>query len=87
MEFDGSQQVLERLAGGAAFHQIAQRLEFRLAQGAVKFEVEIDPFLAQDMGEEEFGIEPRALDAVFLEVAGGGGNDFLHGFQNGGTGD
>jgi len=81
VEFDGAQQVLERFAGGPAFHQIAQGVEFAVAQGAVEFEVKVDAFFPQDVGEQKLRIEPRALDTVFLKVTGGGRDDLLDRLQ------
>lgn len=81
VELDGAEEVLEGLAGGAAFHEEAEGVEDGLAEGAVEFEVEIDAAFAEEVGEEELGIEAGALDAVFFEVTGGGGDDVLHGFH------
>ncbi len=83
MELDGAKEVLEGLAGGPALHQAAQGVEFAVAEGAVEFEVEIDALFAQDVGEEELGIEARTFNLVFAQVTGGGGDDFLHGFHAG----
>lgn len=83
MEFHRPEEVLERLAGSAALHQDAERLQFALAQGAVEFQVQVNALLAEDVGQEVLRIEARAFDAMFLEVTGGGGDDFLHRFQQG----
>ena len=84
VEVHRAEEMLERLAGGAAFHEDAEGVEFALAEGAVEFEVEVDAlFLAKDVGEEPLGIEAGALDAVLIEVAGGGCDDVLDGFQGG----
>lgn len=78
MELDGAEEMLERLAGGAAFHQVAQGVEFAFAEGAVKFEVEVDAFFPEHVGEQMFGVQARAFNAMLLKITGGGGDDFLH---------
>jgi hypothetical protein len=81
VELDGAEKVLEGLAGGTAFHEEAEGIEFAVGEGAVEFEVEFEAFFAENVREEELGVEAGALDAVFLEVTGGGCDDVLHGFQ------
>ena len=35
----------------------------------------------EDVGEQQLRVEARAFDAVFLEITGGRGNDFLNVLQ------
>jgi len=81
MELGGAQEMLQGLAGGAAFHEEAEGVEFAVAEGAVELEVEVDAFFCEDVRQEVLGVQAWALDAVFLEITGGGGEDLLHGFQ------
>ena len=81
VEVDRTEKVLERLAGGPAFHEVAQGVELAFAERAVEFQVEIDAFFPQDVREEQLGIEARAFDGVLLEVPSRGGNDLLNRFQ------
>jgi len=81
MELDGAEEVLEGLTGGAALHEGAEGFELAVAEGAVEFQVEIDAFFPEDVGEEQLSIEARAFDFMFGEVACGGRDDLLDGFQ------
>ena len=61
-------EVRDRCAGGAAFHQVtkcsADFFRRRFAEGGV----EIDPPAAAGMGQQHFGVEPRVIGAVLPEV-------------------
>jgi len=81
VELNGAQQMLERLSRGAPFHQFPHRVQLPVAQGPVKFQVQIDPFLAQHVGQEVLRIQARALDSMLLQVACGGCDDFLNSFH------
>lgn len=81
VKIDRAQQMLERLAGAAPYHQSAERVQFAISQRPVEFEVKIDPFLAEHVSEQVLGVEPRAFDPMFLEVSGGGGEDLLERLQ------
>ncbi len=76
-KIDGAEQVLERHALRSALHEIAQRGAVLFAQRAVEREVEIHaPRHPERMGEEVLGVQPRALDALLLQVGGCGVQDF-----------
>ena len=77
-EFHGAQQVLERLAPAAAFHQITQGSQLLLGQRAVEVHVELHPPAAKHLGEQVFHIQPGVFHTGFLKPRGSAPNGLQH---------
>jgi hypothetical protein len=75
-EFDGAEEVLQRLPFPTTTQEIAEGGQLGLGDGFVEAEVEIEPTAAEDVGEEVFHVEPGFLDLALLQVGGAGLKDF-----------
>lgn len=62
--------MLQGFAFAAALHEVAQGRQFCFREGAVEVHVELHAAAAEDLGEEEFHIEPGVLDSGFFEPWG-----------------
>ena len=80
-EFRGAEDVLERFAGGAAFDEFAEGREFRLAKGAIEFEVELHALFPKHMRKEMLDVQARAFDVIPGEVISGRGDHFEDGLH------
>ena len=75
----GDGDALDALLDGLAVAR-----ELRWLERLVEVDVEVDAFAAEDVAEEDFGVEARRLDAFFLEILFGpfedaaDGPEFLH---------
>ena len=78
-KFHRAEQMLKRLPFAAPLHEIAQRRKLRFGQVAFEFQVQLDPFPSQHMGEQMLGIQARTLDRVFREIR----RHRLNHFENG----
>ncbi len=84
-EFDGAEQMLQRLADAAAADEFPKRLQFRRGERPLKLEVEVHALQLQHMSQQVLNVEPRLLNTMLLEVASGGLDDFEDGFHAGGS--
>ena len=75
-EFDGAEQMLQRLPFPTAAQQLAQRHQIRLGDGFTEAQVKVEPTTAQNVGEEMLHVQPGFLDLAFLQVGGAGADDF-----------
>src|ERR1700737_785155 len=62
--------MLQRLAFAAAADHFAQWRQFRFGQLALKLEIKLDPFPAENVRKQVLGIETRVVDPAFLEIVG-----------------
>ena len=74
----GAEQMLERLARGAAFDQRAERLQLLIGERPVELQVQLHPFLPEHMGEQVLDVQARAFHAVLLKKRGRRLDDIEH---------
>jgi hypothetical protein len=79
--------MLQRHAGRPLANQLAQGIEFLVAEGAVELQVQVHPRFAQHVGQEVLDVEPRVVDFLLLKIHGRGLQQLEHGFNGGKTND
>jgi hypothetical protein len=72
-------KVGDWLVLGGLADQFAKRSTLRIRRGLFESGVEIDAATGQYMGEQNFGREPRFIDAARFEVRLGPGQQFSYG--------
>src|SRR5438046_832863 len=66
-----TRDVLQRLSVCSPFHHLTQLLQPRLIQLALKFQIQIEPLLPQQVRQEQFNVQSRRLDAMLLKKGRG----------------
>ncbi len=74
-----AEDVRERLAAAAPLDERAERVSLRFGQRPVEAGVELKPREAEGARDDQFGVEPRRVDAAALEVSRGGGDQLAEG--------
>ena len=64
MKFSFAQDILQGLALTAAAHQRTDFLQLGLAERPFKLQVERHPLQCQSVADQQFGVEPRRIDAL-----------------------
>src|SRR4051812_47714871 len=74
--------MLEWFAPGSPLYQVTQRLELRVAERAIKLEIELHPLHLEHMGKQVLDVEARVFHTVLCKVGGGRLDNLQHGFHH-----